>query len=102
MTLDNERCRVAYLLRRARLGTTEAELDESTARGCVRGALYGSYPSLSDLDENGDLKVTTDFRSVYAGVLRDHLRIDPTLVLGGSFEPLSALAPVARSSSLAA
>ena len=60
----------------------------------MRGGLYGTYPSLGDLDENGDLKFTADFRSVYAGVLRDHMGIDPTPVLVGQFEPLSVLPPV--------
>lgn len=62
--------------------------------GRVRGGLYGGYPSLADLDENGDLKFTSDFRSVYAGVLRDHMGIDPTPVLAGRFEPLSVLPDV--------
>jgi uncharacterized protein (DUF1501 family) len=60
--------------------------------GKVRGGLYSSYPSLSDLDDNGDLKFTVDFRSVYAGVLRDHMGIDPAPVLAGAFNPLSVLA----------
>jgi uncharacterized protein (DUF1501 family) len=60
--------------------------------GKVRGGLYSSYPSLSDLDDNGDLKFTVDFRSVYAGVLRDHMGIDPAPVLAGTFNPLSVLA----------
>ncbi|GAB3869355.1 DUF1501 domain-containing protein [Dactylosporangium cerinum] len=47
----------------------------------VRGGLYGEQPSLSDLD-NGDLKFTTDFRSVYATLLRDVLDADPQQVLG--------------------
>src|SRR5205823_7762587 len=34
----------------------------------VHGGLYGSYPSLGDLDNNGDLKFSADFRSVYAGM----------------------------------
>jgi uncharacterized protein (DUF1501 family) len=59
--------------------------------GRARGGLYGSAPSLADLDENGNLKFTADFRSVYVGVLRDHMVIDPTPVLAGRFEPLSVL-----------
>jgi len=59
--------------------------------GRVRGGLYGTYPSLSDLDDNGDLKFSTDFRSVYAGILRDHMGIDPTPVLAGQFDALSVL-----------
>ncbi len=47
----------------------------------VTGGLYGEQPSLSDLD-NGDLKFTTDFRSVYATLLRDVLDADPQRILG--------------------
>jgi uncharacterized protein (DUF1501 family) len=39
----------------------------------VKGGLYGEQPPLSDLDVNGNLKVTTDFRSVYGGLLHDVL-----------------------------
>ena len=35
----------------------------------VKGGLYGDQPSLSSLDENGNLLVTTDFRDVYGGLL---------------------------------
>jgi uncharacterized protein (DUF1501 family) len=35
--------------------------------GGVKGGLYGAYPSLSDL-QDGDLKHTIDFRSVFATV----------------------------------
>ncbi len=35
----------------------------------VQGGLYGDQPSLSSLDENGNLLVTTDFRDVYGGLL---------------------------------
>jgi uncharacterized protein (DUF1501 family) len=62
----------------------------------VRGGLYGTFPSLTDLDENGDLKFSADFRSVYAGVLRDHMGIaDTTPVMAGHFEPLTVLPPMA-------
>ncbi|MGI5247058.1 DUF1501 domain-containing protein [Dactylosporangium sp. CA-139066] len=47
----------------------------------VKGGLYGEQPALSDLD-NGDLKFTTDFRSVYATLLRDVLDADPEQILG--------------------
>lgn len=39
----------------------------------VKGGLYGEEPSLKHLDPNGNLKVTTDFRSVYGGLLHDVL-----------------------------
>ena len=35
----------------------------------VRGGLYGGYPDLTSLDANGNMKFTTDFRSLYATVL---------------------------------
>jgi len=53
----------------------------------VRGGFYGAEPSLTDLDA-GDLKFTTDFRSVYATVLAHVLGADPAAILGGRFAPL--------------
>jgi uncharacterized protein (DUF1501 family) len=56
----------------------------------VKPGLIGTAPSLLDL-EDGDLKMTVDFRRVYASVLRDWLGVDPGAVLGGEFEPLATL-----------
>ncbi len=47
----------------------------------VKGGFYGDEPSLTDLDD-GDLKVTTDFRDVYATLLERVLGADPTPILG--------------------
>jgi len=57
------------------------------AGGRVKPGLLGKHPSMTDLDE-GDLKFTTDFRSVYAGVLEHWLGIASNEILGGSFAPL--------------
>ena len=57
----------------------------------VQGGLYGTYPSLSDLDNNGDLKFNADFRSVYAGILKDVVGADPAPILGGSFDPIDVV-----------
>jgi uncharacterized protein (DUF1501 family) len=57
----------------------------------VQGGLYGTYPSLEDLDSNGDLKFSTDFRSVYAGMLKDVVGTDPNAILGGAFSPVGVL-----------
>jgi len=57
--------------------------------GRVSGGLYGDYPSLSDLDSNGDLIHTVDFRQVYASVLQDWLGTDPTQVLSSQFQKLN-------------
>jgi uncharacterized protein (DUF1501 family) len=48
----------------------------------VKGGFYGTQPSLTDLD-NGDLKVSTDFRDIYAMLIGDVLGTDPGKVLGG-------------------
>jgi len=53
----------------------------------VRGGVFGGQPSLTDLDD-GDLKYTTDFRQVYAGILEGWLNVDPAAVLGGKFDRL--------------
>jgi uncharacterized protein (DUF1501 family) len=55
--------------------------------GNLPGGLYGAYPSMADLDA-GDLKFSTDFRSVYSTVLSDWLGADPGPVVGGSFPKL--------------
>jgi uncharacterized protein (DUF1501 family) len=56
----------------------------------VKGGLYGGAPSLTDLD-NGNLKHTTDFRSVYQSMIQDWLGGDASSVLGGSFPTLPLL-----------
>lgn len=56
----------------------------------VRGELFGSYPSLTDLDQ-GDLKFNTDFRQVYATVLTRWMGVDAGSILGGDFAPLGFL-----------
>ncbi len=48
----------------------------------VQGGFYGEQPSLTDLDD-GDLKESTDFRSIYATMLAKVLDTDPGRVLGG-------------------
>jgi uncharacterized protein (DUF1501 family) len=55
--------------------------------GGVNGGLHGTYPSLTDLT-SGDLKMSVDFRSVYASVLEGWLNIPSGGILGGSFAPL--------------
>jgi uncharacterized protein (DUF1501 family) len=51
------------------------------AGASVRGGVHGEYPSLRDLD-NGDLRHTTDMRSVYASVLRSWLGWDDSIASG--------------------
>jgi uncharacterized protein (DUF1501 family) len=56
----------------------------------IRPGMYGAYPSLDDLDRD-NLKFTTDFRRLYAALLRDFLRVDPKPVVG-DHEPLELMA----------
>ncbi len=48
----------------------------------VKGGFHGAEPSLTDLDA-GDLRASTDFRSVYATMLDQVLGADPGRVLDG-------------------
>jgi uncharacterized protein (DUF1501 family) len=57
----------------------------------VKGGLYGTYPSLGDLDNNGDLKFNADFRSIYAGMLKDVVGADPSPILGGAYSPIAVM-----------
>ncbi|MGH7685474.1 MAG: DUF1501 domain-containing protein [Candidatus Dormibacteria bacterium] len=54
----------------------------------VRGGLYGEPPSLTSTIDNGNLKYTVDFRSVYQTVIRDWLQGDSQSVLGASYPDL--------------
>jgi uncharacterized protein (DUF1501 family) len=56
----------------------------------VKGGQYGQPPSLTDLND-GDLKFTTDFRSVYSTVLGQTLGIDPSVSVGKAFPALGFL-----------
>jgi uncharacterized protein (DUF1501 family) len=55
----------------------------------VKAGLVGKAPCLSDLDDNGDLKVAVDFRRIYAAVLEEWLGLPSRAVLGNSSEPLA-------------
>jgi len=49
------------------------------AGGTVRGGIVGAHPSLTDQD-GGDLKVSVDFRQVYATVLRKWLGVTSDVI----------------------
>ena len=51
-----------------------------------KAGLYGTHPSLTDLND-GDLKHTVDFRSVYASLLK-WLQIPSEPILGQGFGPM--------------
>jgi uncharacterized protein (DUF1501 family) len=59
----------------------------------VKGGLYSKYPSLGDLDPGGDIKMTADFRSVYATILENWLGAKAQPILRHNFEKLAFLPP---------
>jgi len=62
----------------------------------VTGGFYGAYPDLGDLDPNGNMKFTLDFRSLYATVLERWLGVpaadtDALLLQGAPLTPYPRL-----------
>jgi uncharacterized protein (DUF1501 family) len=57
----------------------------------VRSGVYGGHPDLKHLDDDGNLKYTVDFRSVYQEVLSRHLGAGSHEILGGEFEEIRFL-----------
>jgi uncharacterized protein (DUF1501 family) len=58
----------------------------------LKGGFYGQHPSLTDLDD-GNMKMTTDFRRVYATAITEWLGYDQTqAVLKGTFAPMGVFA----------
>jgi uncharacterized protein (DUF1501 family) len=61
------------------------------AGGKVKSGPIGKHPSLTDLDQEGDLKFHADFRQVYATILDQWLRADSAAVLGEKFKHVGVL-----------
>ncbi len=53
-----------------------------------KAGIYNELPNLSDLDDNGDIKYTIDFRSVYATILNSWLEVDDQKILNTGFGKL--------------
>jgi uncharacterized protein (DUF1501 family) len=56
----------------------------------VKPGLHGSYPSLTDLDD-GDFKMTVDFRSIDAGLLQNWLEVKDESILKGTFATMDVI-----------
>jgi len=54
----------------------------------VQPGIHGAHPSLTDLDD-GDLKFHTDFRSIYAALLDDWLKVPSPGIIQGTYPKLS-------------
>ncbi len=58
--------------------------------GKVKGGFYSKQPSLTDLDSNGDLKYTTDYRSLYRTIVKRWWGIEDSFLNG--FAPVECIA----------
>jgi uncharacterized protein (DUF1501 family) len=57
--------------------------------GKLQSGLVGAHPSLAAADlTDGDIKYGTDFRSVYATLLQNWLKVPSTAILGRQFDTL--------------
>jgi len=54
----------------------------------VKGGMYGTPPSLSNLVLDGNLENTTDFRRVYATLIQEWMGADAGKVLGRKFDTM--------------
>ena len=62
----------------------------------VKGGMYGKPPSLSELVLGDNLQSTTDFRRVYATLIKDWFGADATTVLGRQYETLGMIKAARR------
>jgi len=53
--------------------------------GGIKSGVYGKQPSLTDLDDRGNLKMAVDFRRVYATILEKYLRSPSEVILGDKY-----------------
>ncbi|MEW7292537.1 DUF1501 domain-containing protein [Aquimarina sp. 2304DJ70-9] len=53
-----------------------------------KAGVYNEIPNLSDLDDNGDIKYSVDFRSVYASILNNWLEVNDQNILNANFKTL--------------
>jgi uncharacterized protein (DUF1501 family) len=58
----------------------------------VKPGVYGKQPSLTDLDDRGNLKMQVDFRGVYAAVLENWLRVPSEAVLAMNYPLVQCIA----------
>jgi len=60
--------------------------------GGVKAGVYGKQPSLTDLDERGNLKMQVDFRCVYAAILEKWLKVPSEVVLDQKYALVDCIA----------
>jgi uncharacterized protein (DUF1501 family) len=57
----------------------------------VKAGVHGKQPSLTDLDERGNLKMQLDFRGVYAAILERWLGVPSEPILQAKYEPVDCI-----------
>ncbi|HSE36948.1 MAG TPA: DUF1501 domain-containing protein, partial [Blastocatellia bacterium] len=76
----------------ASVGTDHGTIEPLMVIGnAVHGGLYGEQPSLTDLDNAGNMKFKVDFRSVYGTILDNWLGADSQSILGAQYENVGFL-----------
>ena len=71
------------------LGTDHGTANQVYLVGqALKGGHYGQAPSLSDLNADGNVQHTTDFRRVYATLMSSWMGADSQALLNGKFEAL--------------
>jgi uncharacterized protein (DUF1501 family) len=53
----------------------------------IKAGFHGVHPSLTDLDQNSDLKMTMDFRRVYATMIQEWMGFANPRVIQRRFPP---------------
>lgn len=61
------------------------------AGSLAKPGIHGSQPSLTDLDDRGDLRHSVDFRTVYAAVSERLFGVESRDVLGKHYKPLDCV-----------
>ena len=71
------------------LGTDHGTANQVYLVGqALKGGHYGQAPSLTDLNADGNVQHTTDFRRVYATLMSSWMGADSQALLNGKFEAL--------------
>lgn len=58
----------------------------------VKAGVHGKQPSLTDIDERGNLKMTVDFRNIYASILDKWLRVPQDKILDKAYPAIDCIA----------
>jgi uncharacterized protein (DUF1501 family) len=75
------------------LGTDHGTANQVYLVGqALKGGHYGQAPSLTDLNADGNVQHTTDFRRVYATLMSSWMGADSQALLNGKFEALPVFA----------